>query len=178
MTLKEIFYKFYKDEEHKEYLNYSKNIDNIINSLKKRGKLEELTNKEILRTIDNNYDNLMTLRDMTKKIKQFIVRVKAENSKHNTDIFIWKQLKKASFLEDAKEFLEEYQKNNTKKSLTAEEKNILFRTYYIEEYKKNSYKLNLLEEVLLILSDEEADLLDIKIKINDFNSILKKMINN
>lgn len=177
MDLKLIFFKFYSDNEHKEYLKYTKSIDKIIDSLKNRGKLEEMSNKEILRTLDSNYDNLMLLRDLTKKIKNFIVRVKAKNSKHNTDVFIWKQLKKATFFEDARDFLDDYREKNGKKSITAEDKNILFRNYYIEEYKKHSYISNELEEILFILNDEEADLLDIKIKINEFNSVLKKMIN-
>lgn len=173
--LKHIFKTIYKTDI--VFDNYEKVNNKVISVLKTRANITSPSQKEITENMDKVLDSRLMMKDQEKLIRKLIVKMKAQKQKKEHEIFMWKQEAKMQFEIVEKEYIEEYRNEIGKKSLTIEEKKILFRNRYSKEYNKNSEMIILLDEYIQTLEDERDDILDTKKQLSDYLDILKRIYN-
>ena len=171
--LRKIFKCFYKDDI--QYNKYEETNDSVIQVLKKRANITTPSQAEISEHINRVLDARLIMKDQQKLIEKLLVKTKAQKQRKEHQIFMWKQEQKLRFEIDEKEYIEEYKESIGKKSLTIEEKKILFRNRYAKEYDKNSEIIITLDEYIETLEDERNDILDTKKQLSDYLDILKRV---
>lgn len=173
--LKKIFKTIYKSDTI--FDNYEEVNNKVISVLKTRANITSPSQKEITENMNKVLDARLMMKDQEKLIRKLLVKMKAQKQKKEHEIFMWKQEAKLQFEIVEKEYIEEYRNEIGKKSLTIEEKKILFRNRYAKEYNKNSEVLILLDEYIETLEDEKDDILDTKKQLSDYLDILKRIYN-
>lgn len=174
--LETIFKRYSKVEG--SYLKYEEEVTKLHNVLSGRRRLEELyTNKDIDSELDKTFDGFILLRRLQRlveKIKMMIVREKRiSEEKH----YLKKQELKAYFEITEAAFLESYLGKRGKKTMTAEEKKVVFRTTYKDFYKEGYSESGMLEDMLTTINDERNELLNIRAEIQAWQSIVRRKTN-
>lgn len=172
--LEEIFKKIYKRDD--EFKSYNINNKNMYNVLKNRANIDTPSRSEIIGAINKVLDAKMTAKDNQKIIEKMLVILKGILTRTNDEIFLWKQEKKLNFEIEHKDYIEHWKKTIGKKSITIEDRNMLFRNCYKEEYKRNLSKIAKLQDYINTLIDEKEDILDTKRLLTDYLNILNRTL--
>lgn len=172
--LQEIFKYIYKRED--EYKSYNFNNEKMYDCLKNRANIDTPSRTEIIASINKVLDMRLTAKDNQKVIEKMLVFLKGKLVRTNDAIFLWKQEHKMNFEIDHKDYIESWKQSIGKKSITIEDKNMLFRNFYKEQYKRNANILNTLQDYINTLIDEKEDIQDTKRLLNDYLNILNRII--
>ena len=171
--LKKIFKKMYKtDDKFEEFESTNRKVFSV---LKNRANLTTPSQAEITDAINKVLDARLIMKDQQKLIEKMLVKIRACKERKEHEIFMWKQEYKLRFEIDEKEYIEEYRESIGKKTLTIEEKKILFRNRYSKKYNENSEILITLDEYIETLENEKSDILDTKKLLSDYLDILKRV---
>lgn len=171
--LKKILTCLYKDEN--VYTEYEKTNNKVISVLQRRSNITNPSQQEVIDSINKVMDSRLCMKDQQKLIEKTLVMCKSKKAKKEHDIFMWKQEKKMRFEIDHKDYINEWKEEVGKKSVTIEDKNILFRNKYKDVYNKNSATLITLDEFIETLQNEIGDILDTKRQLSDYLEILKRI---
>lgn len=171
--LKKIFKQIYKsDLKFEEYEEVNKGVFKV---LKNRANITTPSQSEIAEAINKVLDARLIMKDQQKLIEKMLVKVRACKERKEHEIFMWKQEYKLRFEIDEVDYINEYKESIGKKTLTIEEKKILFRNRYSKEYNDNSELIITFDEYIETLENEKSDILDTKKLLSDYLDILKRV---
>lgn len=171
--LKKIFKQVYKNDS--KFDEYEKTNRGIFSVLKNRANITTPSQSEIAEAINKVLDARLIMKDQQKLIEKLLVKVRACKERKEHEIFMWKQEYKLRFEIDETDYINEYKESIGKKTLTIEEKKILFRNRYSKEYNDNSELIIAFNEYIETLENEKSDILDTKKLLSDYLDILKRV---
>lgn len=171
--LKKIFKQVYKNDS--KFDEYEKTNRGVFSVLKNRANITTPSQSEIAEAINKVLDARLIMKDQQKLIEKLLVKVRACKERKEHEIFMWKQEYKLRFEIDETDYINEYKESIGKKTLTIEEKKILFRNRYSKEYNDNSELIIAFNEYIETLENEKSDILDTKKLLSDYLDILKRV---
>lgn len=173
--LEKIFNYTYKDQAEEIFKSYNLNNKKIIDTLKNRANLTSPAPGEIIGSINKVLDMKLTAKDQQRLIEKILVFVRGRKSIEEHEFFMWKQEHKMSFEIDHSEYIREWKEGVGKKTITIEEKNILFRNFYKVDYSKKQKRLYKLDEFIETLENERNDIIDSKRLLSEYLGILNRI---
>ena len=171
--LEKIFKYLYKDQQ--KYTDYINTDEKVIGVLKNRANLTSPSQVEIIDAINKVLDSKLVMKDQQKLIEKSLVTIRGHKEKMEYEIFMWKQEMKLRFEIDQKDYINEYKEELGKKSLTIEDKKMLFRNYYKKEYNMHNKQLTIINEYIETLENERNNILDTKRLLTEYLEILKRV---